>query len=124
MVDETKPKVTIVFLYSSPAVLLDYDKDEKVRAQVLAALNFMNEARNIKNAIKKSGLNISFKSRVATRKSLTDTLIEGPTILHISCHGFNVEEQHVERGKYLIFEDEYGVADIISLREVKKLVHE
>ena len=50
-----KPNIEIVFLHASPALLLDYDKDNKIRAQAPAQLNFLLEAKNIKSAIKESG---------------------------------------------------------------------
>ena len=97
--------------------MLDYDKDHRIRAQAPDALNFKNEAANIKKAIKDSGRKISFKHRVATREALTDALRDAPTILHISCHGMISE-----KGKYLILENEFGCGDVISLFEVRELL--
>lgn len=55
MAASAKPNIEIVFLHASPALLLDYDKDNKIRAQAPAQLNFLLEAKNIKSAIKESG---------------------------------------------------------------------
>ena len=83
-ITKSSDRLDIGFLHASP--LIYKDKVIKTSPQ----LNFIQEAKTIKTAMKKTKQNIRFKSMVATKKNLSDMLQLKPQVLHISCHGIEL----------------------------------
>ena len=87
----------------------------------LEQLDFVNEQRNIKQAMRKSQKQLYFKSSVATRDNFSQMLQENPKILHISCHGLKLDlkrsyldKEKNEKENCLVFEKENGEGDLID----------
>lgn len=96
-------------------------------------LNFKAEADEIKKAIKKSGLQIVYQSKVATKINFEQTIRKNPKVIHISCHGIRLEiakpqqmaisteDVHLE-GHYLLFENFQGAGELVSAIQLKQLL--
>ena len=90
----------------------------------------MEEAKNIKNAIRDSKKKIVFKSMVATQSNLCEMLNKEPRILHISCHGIenNILSMGAnymelkEEGNFLLLEGPTGEGELVSSRKLHKLI--
>ena len=52
----------------------------------------MQEAKTIKQVLKKKGQNIQYMSMVATEENFSEMLQLKPLILHISCHGHETQQ--------------------------------
>ena len=50
-------------------------------------LDYKQEAKNIKDALRESGMQITYYRKVATTANFEETIRKQPKVLHISCHG-------------------------------------
>ena len=78
----------IGFLFASPLVIRD-----GAGLKALDPLNFMREAKAIKESIKKTEKAAKFLSMVATEENFEKMLRKEPQVLHISCHGIHNSPQ-------------------------------
>ncbi len=93
----------IVFLHASPLVFNDYDISTNGMSKGYTAvpqLNFRQEASQIKKAIKDSGLEVIYESKIATRENFERTIRKKPKIIHISCHGLKLENETERANKF------------------------
>ena|ERR1719438_95524 len=76
--------------------------------------------------MKENKQHIIFKSMVATKQSFTEMLEIEPQILHISCHGIEKEQgmnAHASGdNKFLLLEKETGEGELVSEKELNKLI--
>ena len=76
-------------------------------------LDLDNEMRSIRETLEKCGKNIRAMRIPPTRNALIDTLMEGNTLLHLSCHG-NVVSTDSGPTAVLSLETEDGSRDALS----------
>ena len=65
-----------------------------------------------------------FKSMVATRKNLSEMLMEQPRILHISCHGVENNRETMgpfnyayrDQGNFLLLENLSGEGELVGFK--------
>ena len=124
--DKKKASLDIGFLFASPLVFESESNfsDQKMIQNAIPQLQFLQEAKAIKDSIKKSGQDVSFKSTVLTQNNFIEMLKKGkaPKMLHISCHGIECSQetmgyQYHERkqdGNFLLFENNFGEGELVS----------
>ena len=109
----------------------DFDprRAQKKGMTVPPPIQFNDEAKNIKQAIRESGKEIAFKSMVATQSNFVEMLNKEPRILHISCHGIENKERTMcnytevrQEGNFLLLESETGEGELVSARRLHKLI--
>ena len=85
----------------------------------------------IKDTLKQTNKAIKFQSKVATKSNFEQMISQKPVILHISCHGIKNErrtnigldyEEVKENGNFLLFESYEGKGELISAKQIRKLL--
>lgn len=104
-----------MFLHASPNMhRVPLKMKNKEALSLVPPLDFLREAKTIKEALDESGRQINFQGKVATLQHFEEIIRKKPTVLHISCHGTRGNENtmgtsfsaHSDLGHFLIFENE------------------
>ena len=103
-----------------------------MQKNAIPQLQFLQEAKAIKDSIRESGQEVSFKSKVLTQSNFSDILTKGkaPKMLHISCHGIECSKETMgsnyhdakREGNFLLFENNIGEGELVSQKMLDKLV--
>ena len=120
-----------MFLHASPNLYKDFLGEKKEGATVPPPLDFKQEAKTIKAALKDPELSVCFKSKVATKENFTQMLQNVPKVLHISCHGIRNEPHTMrlnfdevrEEGHLLLFENSYGAGELVSAKQLRLIMN-
>ena len=88
----------------------------------------MAEKHTIKHCISEANQAIRFRSMVATQEKFSEMLSLEPQVLHISCHGIGKKTQNLinlaeeDEKNYLLFEKHTGEGELVSQKELSRLV--
>ena len=109
-----EPDLHVGYMFASPIQVSDILYDQ---------LNYLEEARTIRNTAEQSKVRLKFLVSVLTKDSLSEMLSRKPRALHFSCHGIEKKMPRNALKSYLLFETFGGDGIEISEEEIKKILN-